>query len=294
MVTGANQAMTISRQATNDTTNLPNIQYCARIQRNSGQTGTGFVYFAQSFESINSIPLAGKTVTFSFYARAGANFSGASSQIGYNVYTGTGTDQQLISYTGQANPLATAATLTTTWQRFSGSATLATTATELSLQFGYLPVGTASTNDYFEVTGVQLEASTVASAFSTNGGTYQAELAACQRYYYRATPGAVNKNLGISQASSATVAGTMGFFPVEMRTAPTALEQSGTANQYALVFAGTATTCSAVPTHSASTTTSVWQANFTVTAGLVAGQGGRGISDQTNGANAYLGWSAEL
>ena len=35
---GASQALTVSRQATGDTTNLPNIQYCARVQRNSGQT----------------------------------------------------------------------------------------------------------------------------------------------------------------------------------------------------------------------------------------------------------------
>jgi len=38
--TGTNQACTLSRQLTNDTTNLPNIQYCLRYQRNSGQTGT--------------------------------------------------------------------------------------------------------------------------------------------------------------------------------------------------------------------------------------------------------------
>lgn len=35
--TGASQAITISRQPTADTTNLPNIQYCLRYQRNSGR-----------------------------------------------------------------------------------------------------------------------------------------------------------------------------------------------------------------------------------------------------------------
>ena len=79
--TGANQAITVSRQATSDTTNLPNIQYALRYQRNSGQTGTGSLYIVQSFETVNSIPLAGKTVTLSFYARAGANYSATSNAL---------------------------------------------------------------------------------------------------------------------------------------------------------------------------------------------------------------------
>jgi hypothetical protein len=72
------QASTVSRQLTNDTTNLPNIKYCARVQRNSGQTGVGDgLGIFNNFESLNSQPFAGRTVTLSFYARAGANFSGS-------------------------------------------------------------------------------------------------------------------------------------------------------------------------------------------------------------------------
>jgi len=47
---------TVSRQTTGDTTNLPFIQYAARVQRDSGNTGTSPIYFGQSFESVNSIP----------------------------------------------------------------------------------------------------------------------------------------------------------------------------------------------------------------------------------------------
>ena len=46
-------AVTVTRQATNDTTNLPFIQYCSRVQRNSGQTATGNIIFSQSMETIN-------------------------------------------------------------------------------------------------------------------------------------------------------------------------------------------------------------------------------------------------
>ena len=49
VVNGANQAMTVSRQATGDTTNLPFIQYAARVQRNSGQTGVGTISISQPY-----------------------------------------------------------------------------------------------------------------------------------------------------------------------------------------------------------------------------------------------------
>jgi len=204
--TAANQAITVSRQSTSDTTNLPNIQYCARFQRNSGQTGvSGTLGLYQSFETINSIPFAGKTVTFSFYARAGANFSAASSLLTGAVGTGTGTDQSVLAgYTGGATPLVIGATLTTTWQRFTGTAALAATATELSISFAYQPVGTAGANDYFEVTGAQLEVGSVATPFHTFSATLQGELAACQRYYERQT------SVGASSAFAALSTG--GFF----------------------------------------------------------------------------------
>ena len=227
---GVASAMTISRQLTNDTTNLPNIQYCARVQRNAGQTGTATLNFGQSFESINSIPLAGKTVTLSFYARAGATFSGVSSLLNARLFSGTGTDEnrQGSGYTGDTSVINQSATLTTTWQRFSYSGTVAITATELAPVFIVTPSGTAGATDYYEITGVQLEASTVASAFSTNGGTYQAELAACQRYYQRVpltdgnTP---STTFGV--ATNTTVADFPLPLKVSMRTDPTTLDTSG-------------------------------------------------------------------
>jgi len=166
---GLNLACTVSRQATNDTTNLPNIQYCARVQRNSGQTGTAPMYFAESFETINSVPFSGKTVTMSFYARAGANFSSTSNNLSFYVDSGTGTDQNSIvtGYTGGATPVSNSATLTTTWQRFTATGTIATSATEIAVRFTHSPTGTAGANDYYEVTGVQLDIGSVALPFRT-------------------------------------------------------------------------------------------------------------------------------
>jgi hypothetical protein len=223
---------TVSRQATGDTTNLPFIQYCARVGRLNGVTDTTAFPFSQSFESVNSIPFAGKTVTLSFYARKGANYSPASSGLPVVLATGTGTDQNYSSagFTGGATPISQTATLTTTWQRFSYSATLSASATQLAVSFNYAPVGTAGANDYFEVTGVQLEIASSASAYSPNAATFQGELAACQRYYEKSynvdvAPGTSTDNGQVVWAFvGTTITGTMlGYraFSVIKRGAPT-------------------------------------------------------------------------
>jgi hypothetical protein len=215
------QQGTISRQATADTTNLPSIQYCARIQRNSGQTGVSAIAFDNNFESTNSIPMAGRAVTISLYARAGANFSAASSALTVQVVSGTGTDQVIGTYTGLAVPVSGTATLTTTWQRFTFTGTIAATATELAIRTTYTPVGTAGANDYFEVTGVQLELGSYATTFSRAGGTIQGELAACQRYYWSNAIGSGIYALGF--ASSTTGSRYLINFPVSMRVPPTSI-----------------------------------------------------------------------
>lgn len=221
------QAMTISRQLTGDSTNLAHIQYCARIQRDSGNTGTLPGYIVQAIETSNSIQLAGKTVTLSFYARAGSNFSTSGTAIVASLYTGTGSDQNPWNgYTGTANPNNLAPTLTTTWQRFSFTATLSSTASEILVQYGFTPTGTAGVNDYFEITGVQLEVGSVATPFSRAGGTIQGELAACQRYYWRAGGNTIYEEI----STSALAEGSLVLFfiknPVTMRSAPSSVEWS--------------------------------------------------------------------
>ena len=228
---GANSASTITRQSTNDTTNLPNIQYCARVQRNSGQTGTTGNTFSQSFETINSIPFVGKTVTFSFYARAGANYSPTSNALVATLYSGTSTDGNIQTgpWTGIASVASTTATLTTTWQRFTASGTVGISATQLSVYFLSTPTGTAGANDYYEITGVQIDIGSVALPFRTNGTTLQGESAACQRYYTRTISGgafAIISNSGFGVSS--TQAQVLVQFPVTMRTIPsTSLDYGG-------------------------------------------------------------------
>jgi hypothetical protein len=179
---------TFSRQVTGDTTNLPEIQYCVRMQRDSGNTSTIPIFSAHSLESSMSRQFAGKTITLSWYARAGANFSATSSQMGVYIFSGTGTDQNTIAgFTGQTVVSNETKTITTTWQRFSVTASVPATATQLGVQLFFTPTGTAGAADYFDITGVQLEAGSVATPFKRNAPSIQAELAACQRYYQRVT-----------------------------------------------------------------------------------------------------------
>ena len=156
----------ISRQPTGDTTNLPTIQYCLKAQRASANGNTDSYYIGYGLETTDSIRFAGQTVVLSFYARKGADYSPTSSGFIANIYTGTGTDQNINSgFTGSANPSSVTHTLTTTWQRFQQTVTLSASATQVGFLFIAVPTGTASTNDYFEITGVQFEAGAVATPF---------------------------------------------------------------------------------------------------------------------------------
>jgi len=142
----------------------------------------------------------------------------------------------------------------------------------------------------FYITGVQLERGSTATSFDYR--PYGTELALCQRYYYRNAPGAANRVFAAGQAFTTAAAGIQVPFPVSMRDRPTALEQSGTASDYKVLnSAGTDIACSAVPTFNAATSNIMGWVAMTVASGLTAGNGTSGL---TNGANGYLGWSAEL
>jgi hypothetical protein len=290
VITNASQATTISRQATGDTTNLPNIQYALRFQRNSGQTGTGTYYFGQSVETLNSIPFAGKTVTLSFYARAGANYSATSNALGTNLVWGTGTDQSVTSgtYTGATTPISQTTTLTTTWQRFTYTAAIGATATEFGIYYTYTPTGTAGTNDYFEITGVQIDIGSVALPFRTFSQTLQGELAACQRYYFRSVSTSSYGWFGSGMAASTTSTSIGIPAPVTMRTVPTSVDFS----TLAVVDAVTSTAVTSCTIDS-----NVSDNQFgVVTAGVASGltQYRPYYLRQNASSGGYIGFSAEL
>ena len=102
-----------------------------------------------------------------------------------------------------------------------------------------------TTNDAtFEITGVQLEVGDTATSFEHL--SFGEELLRCYRYYYR-LKGDNNKTymIGMSDNDNLNIYGFF-HFPVPMRIAPTALEQSGSASDYK-VRRDTTQTCTAVP-----------------------------------------------
>jgi hypothetical protein len=265
--TGANQACTVTQEVTGDTTNLPFIQYALRYKRNTSQTGTGGLTLLNAFETINSRPFAGKAVTLSFYARKGADYSATASALAVKLDSGTGTDQNpFAGYTGAATVCSTTATLTTTWQRFTATGTVGATATELNVQVVFTPTGTAGANDYYEITGVQVDVGSVALPFRTYAATIQGELSACQRYYisYTSSDGSLTSGF----ATGTTNAYRYGvYLPTSMRTTPSA-SSVGTL----IFYDGTAlvniTGIGAVRTLTSSGNVNAVSVDFTVASGL--------------------------
>lgn len=146
------------------------------------------------------------------------------------------------------------------------------------------------TTDAVAVYEVQLEEGSIATPFENR--PIGLELSLCQRYYYRNFPGVNNCIFGIAWCNGTTGAQAVINFPVPMRVAPVALEQSGVAANYSVTVA-TSIACNSVPTfQSANIFSAVVQ--FLVAGGLTFGQAAQISGSAASGASAYLGWSAEL
>jgi len=263
-------------------------QYFARIQRTVSVADT---YLLNRQEDART--LTGQTVTLSFWAKSASSFTINPTDIYLYQYFGDGG-----SGANAVSINTSSVTFGTSWNRYTftfyNPSIISQTITTRNFFEIAIKLVTAIGNFTLDIWGMQLEAGSIATSFTTATGTIQGELAACQRYYFAIAPAATFEQLGIISAQTTTSATLVGHFPVTMRTAPTALEQSGTANQYAVIFGATVSTCSAVPTYSSFTTADTYVATLTVASGLTAGHGGRAVTDATNGTSAYLAWSAEL
>ena len=224
----ASQATSASGSVQQITTSLPTqatngvtFRTGLRFGRTASATTTGIIQLSTAFETVNSIKLQSKPVTLSFWAKAGANYSSASSALTAQVWTGTGTDQAANNFgawTSGAQPINSTATLTTSWAFYSYTGTLSATTTQVGINLAYTPVGTAGADDNVYITGVQLEVGTAPSEFEFR--EFGDELRRCQRYYVMIA----NANtLPICIASAYSTSAVYGVFtlPVSMRAAPT-------------------------------------------------------------------------
>ena len=162
--------------------------YSQQFGRAASNTATAQQFLCQCVESWNMLDLVGQTVTVSFWAKAGANYSGGSLSI--KLSTGTTADQSAgtfsagpcTGYTGNQAAINTTQAITTTFTKYTfTSSAIQAGALSMGLGIGYTPTGTAGADDNVYITGIQLEAGSTATSFDCR--EYQSELARCQRYY---------------------------------------------------------------------------------------------------------------
>jgi hypothetical protein len=266
--------------------------YFLRVQRAAAATLVTPFTVQTSFESQNIQQFRNKFVTLSFWARAGANYSAASSFLVSDIVIGTGTDNTVGNFTGNSVYTTTNNVLTTSWKRFSitTSAPLFPTTTQLGVRFVFTPVGTAGAADSFDITGVQVEPTSAPSDHEFRDAGE--ELARCQRYYHQVGPisGVFDNPLGAGYNAGTTVARFVMHFPVTMRGIPPSILTSGTASHYGVQNLATTTNGTSVPTLYSATQVSALVTLITG-ATLVAGQASVGVF--RNDA-AFLGFTAEL
>ena len=160
----------------------------------TGQSAAGdYSTFDQVIESVRTF--AGQTVTVSFWAKAATGTPKIAVSASQNFGIGGSPSSTVITYGGQV-------TLTTSWARYSvtvaipsiSGKTLGTTANTDFLEMLFWVSAGSSSNAYtgsmgiqnntFDFWGAQIEAGSVATPFQiASGGSPQAELAMCQRYY---------------------------------------------------------------------------------------------------------------
>lgn len=200
----------------------------ARIQRTSGTTATGTISLCTALETIDCISLADKPAfTLSFYAKAGANFSGANalgtagSFLNATIIYGTLTDQSttsLIDNTWTGGTLRSDyISLTTTLTRYTITVQGPADCRQIGIVFNFKPTGTADVSDSYDITGVQLEVGSVATPFEQR--PYGTELALCQRYLPVLTSGSYIP----APKASTTSAIAIYSFKVPTRVSPTGL-----------------------------------------------------------------------
>ena len=180
----------------------------------------------------------------------------------------------LVDFFLGAGSTYTTGTLSTSWTA-NASAVLAVGQTNLA----------AATNNYWQITGVQLEVGPVATGFEFK--SFGQELRECQRYYWRDTGGEVYSPFAIGWA---TATNDVRFFipnPVPMRIKPTAIDYANLAVTDWVSVNATFSTL-AISAESGPTCISI-NANPT---GLT--QYRPYALRANNNAAAYIGFSAEL
>jgi hypothetical protein len=288
---------------TQDTTTVPtNGEFAIALDVETVNKKFGI---ATIIENKDVIGLVGNTVTFSFKAKVSATtkldnvkaaivaWSGTADAVTSDIISAwgaEGTNPTLIANATYENTPANL-NLTTSYATYSVSAAVDTASTQNLILFIWSDVTDTTLGDFLYIAEAKLGLGSTATAFQYAGGTFQGELAACQRYYFRNTSDSTFGTIGAYGVlnGAAQFVGTMPF-PVPMRVAPTTVEFSTILAQD--VSGGGTYAVSAVFVDANITTKFCYQLTCTVAAGATANRFSRIIAN--NSTSAYIGVSAEL
>ena len=253
--------------------------------------------FAGIFQRIEDVrTLANQTATISFWAKAASGTPSVAITLEQNFSTG-----------GSATvptPLGNVQ-LSTSWKRYSITATVPSisgktigNANANLTVFLFTSIGSTLTsagygtlglqNATISFWGMQLEAGSVATPFTTASGTLQGELALCQRYYWRSTATEVYSTYGNGQAETTNQANILVQFPTPMRVQPTSTDWSN----LALYHSGATITPVTNITAAHGSQYNYWLNAVTAAGALTLYRPAIMIANNT--ASSYVGFSAEL
>jgi len=281
---GASSAINWSINA--DTT-VAGFSKSLKFQRKSANADTAAINLCQALESIDSIRMQGRTVTFSFWARSGANYSGGALTV--QVESGTGTDQSAANliggtWSGQTHVVNTTQAITGTMTRYQFTGTVPAGCTQLGIIIQWTPVGTAGADDSVILNGFQLEDGQGASPYEHRD--IEVELALCQRYFYQLNEPASGNIVAAGHVVSTNVELWSMGLPVTMRTAPTVTVTVGSFKSNSSTGGIVAATALA-----ASGTHTTTQIGLTATG---TGTAGQGATLQGGGGAGSIAVSADL
>jgi len=241
----------------------------------TGATGSTSVNYGQRIENVNVLDLNSQTVTVSLKLYASATISNVNITLFYcsGVNTGYGS-------TSASQPITVVSGLNT----YSVNFTLPSAASNgFECAIGF-PSGIGN-GVSVEITEIQLETGTTATPFEHL--QFGQQLALCQRYYYKIS--GTNISYGAGFTNNSTNIRWHATFPVQMRTAPTALETTGTASNYRILQANSVT-CTSVPNFQAASESTFRGGATCSTASFSFNNGAMFDS----GGTAFLAWSTEL
>lgn len=193
----------------------PGFESCFVMRRAPTTSGTQTCSLYHTATRQAGRALSGVPVAFSFWARAGANYSGGSLTAALlSTPSFITAEVPVYDFVTPASPVSATPTLTTSWQRFTYGATMPT-AEQFGMSFSWTPSGTAGADDSVYIGGVQVTPFNGAShaLLPLLRRTHQDELAQILPFFEKSYEVDINPGTATAIGQKALVAWNAGGTP---------------------------------------------------------------------------------